>query len=98
MAAHLHRYGSELCSLSDILQEMRSYNTQLDGVFVARGFREAGGLGRIMTAFDHATSHMAVIGTFRKELQQKIDNVLALVGPFRIQSGLDPALSNYWIV
>jgi hypothetical protein len=79
MAAHLHRYGSELRSLSDILQDIKSYNSRLHNEFVARGVREASALGCIMTTLDQASSYLAAICSFRDELQQKIDNVLALV-------------------
>jgi hypothetical protein len=86
MAAHLHRYGSELRSLSDILQDIKSYNSHLHDEFAARGVRQAGALGCIMTALDQASSYLAAICLFRDELQQKIDNVLALV------SSTNPAL------
>ena len=81
MAAHLHRYGSELRSLSEIIHAIKSYNEDFHGVFVAHGVRGADALGRTMKTLDKVASHVSAISTFRDELQQKIDNVLALVSP-----------------
>ena len=79
MAAHLHRYRSELRSLAHIVEDIRSYNSHLHNDFVDRGMRESSSLESIIAAIDQITSHVSGISTFRDELQQKIDNVLALV-------------------
>lgn len=80
MAAHLHRYGSELRSLSEILDHCRAYNSHFHEGFVRLGVRAAADdLGWILTTLDRAASCLSAISTFRDELQRKIDNVLALV-------------------
>jgi hypothetical protein len=79
MAAHLHRYGSELHSLSDILQDIKSYNSRFHETFVEHGTRAASALGCVLTTLDQDASHLSAIRIFRGELQQKINNVLALV-------------------
>ena len=80
MAAPLHRYGSELHSLSDILEDIKFYNSCFHEKFVERRIREAGALGCITTTLGQVASYLSAIRTFRDELQQKINNVLALVG------------------
>ena len=80
MAAHLHRYDSELRSLSEILEHCRTYNSCFHKDFVRLRVRAAADdLGWMLTALDRAASYLSVISTFRDELQRKIDNVLALV-------------------
>ncbi|KAF2466885.1 uncharacterized protein BDR25DRAFT_327593 [Lindgomyces ingoldianus] len=79
MAAHLHRYGSELRSLSEIISDIKSYNEAFDAVFIAHGVRSADTLIRAVKELDQAASHAAAISTFRDELQHKIDNILALL-------------------
>ncbi|PMD22291.1 hypothetical protein NA56DRAFT_98631 [Hyaloscypha hepaticicola] len=79
MAAHLHRYGSELHSLSDILEDIKFYNSCFHEKFVERRIREAGALGCITTTLGQVASYLSAIRTFRDELQQKINNVLALL-------------------
>lgn len=85
MAAHLHRYGSELRSLSDILIDLKSYNRDLHDEFVVHGVRDVEALGNIMATLEQAGSYLAAIRSFRDELQQKIDNVLALVSSYRMR-------------
>lgn len=80
MAAHLYRYKSELQSLSDILQDINTYNRNLHGQLVARGLRSVDTFVLITSILDQASSSLSAICLFRDELQQKIDNVLALVG------------------
>ncbi|KAF2678699.1 hypothetical protein K458DRAFT_348121 [Lentithecium fluviatile CBS 122367] len=80
MAAHLHRYGSELRSLSEIMEHCRAYNKDFHEDFVRLRVRMGiDELGWILTAFDRAASYLSVISAFRDELQRKIDNVLALL-------------------
>jgi hypothetical protein len=80
MAAHIHRYGSELRSLSEILEHCRAYNSHFHESFVRLRVRTAAeDLGWILTALDRTASYLSVISTFRDELQRNIDNVLALV-------------------
>jgi len=79
MAAHLHRYGSELHSLSDTIQDIKLYNRDFHETFVTAGARAENALAYNMTALDQLSSHLSTIITFRDELRQKIDNVLVLV-------------------
>lgn len=78
MAAHLHRYGSKLRSLSEIINDFKVYNLTFNNKFVAHRFRSEDSLG-LMRTLDQACSHISAISTFRDELEHKIDNVLALV-------------------
>jgi hypothetical protein len=80
MAAHLHRYGSELQSFCDVVQDIKLYNSWLHDEFVACGIRHDNSFGSIATTLDQIASYLSAISGFRDELQQKIDNILALVG------------------
>jgi hypothetical protein len=80
MAAHLHRYASELQSLSEVVQDINLYNSRLHSEFVASGIRQDNSFGSITTILDQIASYLSAISGFRNELQLKIDNILALVG------------------
>lgn len=79
MAAHLHRYGSELTLLSDIIQDVKRYNDEFHDELVRLGMRDKNALEDFMRGLDHASSQVSGISNFRDEMQQKIDNILALV-------------------
>ncbi|KAK4197912.1 hypothetical protein QBC40DRAFT_284633 [Triangularia verruculosa] len=80
MAAHLHRYGSELSSLSEILTSCRDYNRRFHQKFALLGIRKTpDDLSNILNALNVAASHLSVISIFRDELERKISNVLALL-------------------
>ena len=79
MTAHLHRYGSELVLLSDIVQDIKRYNTEFHDKFVKYGIRPIKALDHISRSLDQISSHLSSISQFRKELQLKTDNVLSLV-------------------
>jgi hypothetical protein len=82
MAAHLHRYGSELSLTSDIVQDLKKYNTDYHQTFVDNGLRPhhpTEGLEAIIRGIDQISSQLSAIRAFRDELQLKTTNVLALV-------------------
>jgi hypothetical protein len=79
MAAHLHRYGFELSLLSDVIQDIKWYNSEFHKEFVDRGIRAGDALESLMGGLEQIISQLSVISRFRNELQHKIDNVLALV-------------------
>ena len=79
MAAHLHRYNSELVLLSDVTGDIKRYNEEFHQEFVDRGIRVDEALGSNMRGLEQITSQLSAISRFRDELQLKIDSVLALV-------------------
>ena len=79
MAAHLHRYGSELECLAGTIEDIEWYNKEFDTDFVNAGIRSLHALGQFLRSFGEITAQMKAISSFRDEMQQKIDNILALV-------------------
>jgi hypothetical protein len=79
MTAHLHRYGSELALLSDIVQDIKKYNTESHEKFVKYSIRPIKALDHISRSLDQISSHLSPISQFRKELQLKTNNVLSLL-------------------
>ncbi|KEF53866.1 uncharacterized protein A1O9_10268 [Exophiala aquamarina CBS 119918] len=79
MAAHLHRYGSEIKYIADTIEDIEWYNKEFHTDFVKVGIRSPQTLGSFMKSFGEITAQMTAISCFRDEMQQKIDNVLALL-------------------
>ena len=92
MTAHLHRYGSELALLSEIVQDIKRYNTDSHEKFVKYGIRPIKALDHISRSLDQISSHLSSISQFRNELQLKTDNVLSLVRCPRTSLRLPPPL------
>jgi hypothetical protein len=79
MAAHLYRYGSELASLSETVQDIKQYHTDLHQRYVERGIRTADAFESLIRGLAQITTQLSSIVRFRDELQLKTANVLALV-------------------
>lgn len=79
MAAHLHRYGSELTLITGVVDDLRKYNQDYHQDFVDASLRPAEGLEPVSQGIERIKSHLSTIRTFRDELQLKTDNILALV-------------------
>jgi hypothetical protein len=78
MAAHLHRYGSELALIQEIFQDIKSFQDEFHKTEHC-GLRNPGRSEALSQGFGQLTSQLASISRFRDELQLKTDNVLALV-------------------
>ncbi|KAF2659690.1 hypothetical protein K491DRAFT_689038 [Lophiostoma macrostomum CBS 122681] len=79
MAAHLHRYSSEITLLSDTVQDIKTYNTDSHAQLVKHGIRSSDSLEFITRSIDQISAHLSSISYFRAELQLKTDNVLSLL-------------------
>ena len=80
MAAHLHRYGSELGWFEDIVADLsvhhdRFFETQ-PGQTDETGTRAG---QRLSIGLVHIAAQLKAVNTFRQELQHKTQNILALV-------------------
>ncbi|KAH0536480.1 hypothetical protein FGG08_006661 [Glutinoglossum americanum] len=83
MAAHLHRYGSELGRIEDIVLELSSrHERSISLVDMADNERTASVAhewNRAKLGFEQIISHLRAVRNFGKELESKIKNILALV-------------------
>lgn len=79
MAAHLYRYGSELASISETVQNIGQYHSDFHQMYVERGIRTADSFETLIRGLAQITTHLSSITRFRDELQLKTANVLALV-------------------
>ena len=79
MAAHLHRYGSELRSLSEILDDVKWYNKEFHNKLVENAVRSSDHIEHFMRGLEETHTKLSAISRFRDELQLKIENVLNLV-------------------
>lgn len=78
MAAHLHRYGSELALLQEIVQDIKRFQDEFHQN-EQRGLPNLGRSEALSQGLGQLTSQLASISRFRDELRLKTDNVLALV-------------------
>lgn len=74
MAAHLHRYGSELGWFEDIVSDISAHHEKF---FQDVGNEAAG--QRLSVGLVQIASQLKSVNTFRQELQHKTQNILALV-------------------
>jgi hypothetical protein len=88
MAAHLHRYGSELSLVTGIVDDLKKYNQDYHQDLVDAGLRSAQGLAPVSQGIKRIASHLSTIRAFRDELQLKTDNTLALVSSSSNRNGL----------
>lgn len=91
MAAHLHRYSSELERLENILRELQSWHDNLSSVTDANKRDEVDddylqAWRRVKLAYAQILSQLRATRAFGKELENKIDNILALVSAVPISS------------
>lgn len=80
MSAHLHRYGSELELLKEIIQKMANFQKSFHRIFEDQGHDSGASYQADCQIFGMVATHLSSISRFRDELQLKTDNVLALVG------------------
>lgn len=84
MAAHLHRYSSELERLENILREFLSWHESLSSLIELNEGDEALET-HIQTwrcakrAYEQILSQLRAIRAFGREIERKIENILALV-------------------
>ncbi|KAH7327541.1 hypothetical protein BKA65DRAFT_68732 [Rhexocercosporidium sp. MPI-PUGE-AT-0058] len=79
MAAHLHRYSSELVLMTEIVDDVRKYNSAFHEMLVRFGLRSENEESTVMTGIEQISSQVSALCGFRNELQLKTDNVLALL-------------------
>lgn len=88
MAAHLHRYGSELGTIADIVDHVEKRfeeTTVLASSSEDDALNDTGdiiprrGRQRTRSPIDQVRSQLKDIDTFRQELERKTQNILALV-------------------
>jgi hypothetical protein len=78
MASHLHRYGSEIASLQETINDVRKQGTEFHQISVTLPPCTLGMSKEMSGGFEQLSSQAASIKRFRDELQLKTDNVLAL--------------------
>lgn len=81
IAAHLHRYSSELDSLSYILEDIVCHRKALEINRRTSPVDEANFM-QICRSFAQLASHLRQAKSFVQELEQKLQNILALVRTF----------------
>ncbi|RYP44186.1 hypothetical protein DL768_009334 [Monosporascus sp. mg162] len=79
MTAHLHRYGSELGYFEDIIAHVTQHHNDFVDDKPSRPRVEMDSHRRVSLGLREVASNLKVIGTFRKELENKTKNVLALL-------------------
>ena len=79
MAAHLHRYKTELTFLSNLFNNVRRYNREFPDELVEHGVRGQDTLHEILSEIKRIRSQLFTVSMFSDELQQDIDTMLALV-------------------
>lgn len=76
IAAHLHRYGSELTSTQDSLTDISTYH---EGFKKSRPAERQESFQRVSLCFDQIASQVKQVKAFLQELEVKLQNILALV-------------------
>ncbi|KAG9235105.1 hypothetical protein BJ875DRAFT_283104 [Amylocarpus encephaloides] len=91
MAAHLHRYCSELKSIANSLAALKTYHAR---IYV----ESEQGLAwhRLADAFLHIESQLTAITNFEAELEKKIQNILALLFNRMTQEQTNQAQKLAW--
>jgi septation ring formation regulator EzrA len=78
MASHLHRYGSELARLENIIGSL-SKNLAKSRLDTNNEYEQVEcHLGRAQLGLEHVTSQLKTAVAFRQELESKTNNILAL--------------------
>jgi hypothetical protein len=95
MTAHLHRYGSELERLADIVGHVK---WQHQGFFANRSDKGAhptigAETQRMQLGMIQISSQLEAVNSFRQELEDKTKNILALVS-LRINVRCDGMVSD----
>lgn len=90
MAAHLHRYGSELGRFADIVDHIEKQFKEMG----LQSDTENDVQCRTSSAIEQVKSQLKDINTFRQELEYKTQNILALVSHSVISSPVVKALTR----
>jgi hypothetical protein len=81
MTAHLHRYGSELGWFEDIVADISYHHESLFKDQISHGVNLKDSAGeRISLGIVQVASQLKAVNSFRRELESKTRNILALVG------------------
>lgn len=88
MAAHLHRYGSELKSLHETLPDIEAYHESVNSLGVPSDVFQS---QRAKNGLRQIASQLQPVRHFEAELEKKLQNILALLFN-RIQLGNDRAM------
>jgi hypothetical protein len=84
MTAHLHRYGSELGWLEDIVKDIIRHRRTFIATLKECGvdpIKQLDDLPRISFALEQITSQLRTVSSRRRELERKTQNILALMRP-----------------
>jgi uncharacterized phage infection (PIP) family protein YhgE len=76
MAAHLHRYASELNSLVEILSDIENYHKTIHALDIDHDVFQA---QRVENGLRQIASQLQPVKDFEAELEKKLQNILALV-------------------
>lgn len=76
VAAHVHRYLSELESLESTVDDIKQRHNEINEKF---GLHEDSDSERIVRALDQVLSQVKAMNTHAKELEKKTGNILALL-------------------
>ena len=87
VAAHLHRYTSELKSIDDTIDAIFQYHRK---ILNPEGLALGGAFQKIEDNLYHIASQLKAVKDFEEELEKKIQNSLALVKPPK-QNDLKPS-------
>jgi hypothetical protein len=79
MAAHLHRYASELNSLDEILSEISKYHKNTHSDDGTHNSPNVFQFKRIENGLQQVVSQLQPVKHFEEELEKKLQNILALV-------------------
>jgi hypothetical protein len=80
MAAHLHRYGSELGWFEGIVADLSAHHDRFFQTQSGRANKAETSAGqRLSVGLVHIAAQLKAVNTFRQELQYKTQNILALV-------------------
>lgn len=84
IAAHLHRYNSELEGMQDTLEDVLKHH----GLFEEskggpKGIPAESADGRVSNGLGQIASHLKQVRAFLRELETKLQNILALVSLIR---------------
>ena len=87
MAAHLHRYASELNSQDEILSGISKYHKDTHSDDGMHNFPNEFQFQRIENGLQQVVSQLQPVKHFEEELEKKLQNILALVSLSRGNGG-----------
>jgi len=78
MASHLHRYGSELARLEDIIEGLSKYLAKSKADANNEYEQVESHFDRAQLGLEQVSSQLKAVVAFRQELESKTNNILAL--------------------